>query len=577
MPQHYHLAPVARLFRPALLALAVLLVTGCGGGKARLRVERVPGSGPGVLAVPAAGGGEYHAELTASTTEPITPAETADSATAAAEVREGRLRYALTHAAAAADLATEEFAAVPVALIVPLTFPVEEVTAAQARALVAGRVRDWAAVGGPATPVIVAVPAAAGDLGTVRTALGEAPAAATQAAGTDLAPGVVRVEPWSGRALDRKALRVAGALPGEPEYPFVDRRVVAAREPDRAQAERLAGTLRQRLDARRPVEVTLDAVGDIMLARSIGRQMAERGPAFPFERVQPVLATADVRTGNLELPLTERGAPAAKDYVFRAPPSVVAGLRYAGFDVLSLANNHTLDYGPEGLLDTLATLERAGIASTGAGRTPEEAHAPAIITVKGLRLAFLSYVTVLNDHRSGWVAESMVAAPGRPGVAWGTPEAIRRDVEAAKRRADLVIVSVHSGWEYQPAPAPTQVGLAHAAVDAGAALVLGAHPHVLQGLEFYRGVPIIYSLGNFVFDLDEDDYRQPGLPSILSVIFRVTLTARGAQSVRFIPAVIDAREGRPVPVTGAEARPVLQRLYALTEALQPNGVAGSAP
>ena len=90
-------------------------------------------------------------------------------------------------------------------------------------------------------------------------------------------------------------------------------------------------------------------------------------------------------------------------------------------------------------------------------------------------------------------------------------------------------------------------------------------------------MPIIYSLGNFVFDLDEDDYRQPGLPSVLSVIFRVTLTAKGAQSIRFIPAIIDAREGRPVPVAGAEARPVLQRLYALTEALHPNGVAGSAP
>jgi poly-gamma-glutamate synthesis protein (capsule biosynthesis protein) len=174
----------------------------------------------------------------------------------------------------------------------------------------------------------------------------------------------------------------------------------------------------------------------------------------------------------------------------------------------------------------------------------------------------------------------MTAGERSPGVAWGTPEAIRRDVTAAKANADLVVVAIHAGWEYLNPPNPVQQALAHAAVEAGAALVLGAHPHVLQGIELYRGVPVVYSLGNFVFDLDDDDRRTPGMPSVLTGVLRIRLARDGVRGLEFLPAIIDARDGRPVPVNGAEARRVYDRLYSLTDGLSPASgpsTTGTAP
>src|SRR5262249_21692918 len=161
----------------------------------------------------------------------------------------------------------------------------------------------------------------------------------------------------------------------------------------------------------------------------------------------------------------------------------------------------------------------------------------------------------------------MEAGPSSPGVAWGDPEAVRRDVAAARAQADIVIVAMHSGNEYTAPPNPTQRDLAYAAIDAGAALVLGAHPHVLQGIELYRGAPIVYSLGNFVFDLDDDDRRAPGLPSVLTGVLRVRIGRDGVHGLELRPAQIDQRELRPVPVTGAAARAVYDRIYPLTDAL----------
>jgi poly-gamma-glutamate synthesis protein (capsule biosynthesis protein) len=499
-----------------------------------------------------------------------TPNEAADA------VRAGRARLALASSSATEGLTTREIEVLPVALLVPLTFPVEGVSTQQARDIVSGRATNWQVVGGPALPLTVSRAMTDAEALALRAATGEDAAAQLRAArgvGGQPAAGTVELRVWDtvqaeGRPpLGTKPLLVDSLLPWDPAYPLAERRVLTGAGADLHQIAQLGDELRRRIEAMRPVEVTLDAVGDIMLGREVGRLMAERGPGFPFEHVRSLLASSDIRFGNLELPLTDRGTPAKKDYVFRAPPTAVAALVGAGFNVVSLANNHALDYGAEGLLDTLTALDRAGIARMGAGRTADEAHAPAVLTVKGLRIAFLAYTNTPNDSISGWVAENDTAGPNRPGVAWGTAAAIRRDVAAARQRADLVVVALHSGFEYTSAPNTVQRELAKAAVDAGAALVLGGHPHVLQGVEFYKGAPIIYSLGNFVFDLDADDRRQPGLPSVLTVIFRVTLSARGVTSIRFLPTIIDQREGRPIPVTGADARPVLDRLYRLTDAL----------
>jgi poly-gamma-glutamate synthesis protein (capsule biosynthesis protein) len=487
-----------------------------------------------------------------------------DVAGALAAVRDGAVTAAIVPRAAGSaeqGLKSVEFQVQPVAAFVPFTFPVEEVTAQQARQLAAGRIRNWRELGGPA----LAVQVATRGTEAVRQALnvelsGATLAAATEARGRVLFAGGAYVGP------SMKPLRIDGYRPGEQGYPFaVTWSVVARADDQRAAAlgRALAGRLAEQADR----EVVIDAVGDIMLDRSVGASIAQRGPRFPFEAVMPLLAGSHIRLANLELPLTERGQRARKDYTFRAPPSVVEGLRAAGFNLLTLANNHVLDYGPEGLLDTMATLDRAGIPYVGAGRNAEAAHAPVLLAVQGLRIAVLGYVNTPNDGVSGWVAENTRAGAAVPGVAWGTADAIRRDVAAARARADLVVVALHAGWEYTGPPSPVQRQLAYAAIDAGAALVLGAHPHVLQGIEFYKDAPIVYSLGNFVFDLDDDDRRQPGLPSVLTGVLRVRLGPEGVRSLELRPAVIDETNGRPVPVSGAAARPVYERLYTLTDAL----------
>ena len=304
-----------------------------------------------------------------------------------------------------------------------------------------------------------------------------------------------------------------------------------------------------------------------MLGRGPGEDIRRYGPSYPFQLVADALRQADIAFANLEAPITEGGVPANKDYVFRAPASAAESLAAAGIDVVSLANNHALDYGPEGLSDTMAALQSSGIVYVGAGPDEAAARRPAIVTVKGLRLAFLSYVNTPDDSVSGFSVASTAATVDRAGVAWATPEAVAQDVAQAARQADIVIVSLHTGFEYREAPNALQLQLAHAAIDAGASLVLGHHPHVLQGIEEYKGGLIAYSLGNFVFDLDAADYAQPGLPSSLSLILRVRLGPAGVGGYDLLPVLIGEADGRPRLVSGQEAKPVEERMARLSAAL----------
>jgi poly-gamma-glutamate synthesis protein (capsule biosynthesis protein) len=244
--------------------------------------------------------------------------------------------------------------------------------------------------------------------------------------------------------------------------------------------------------------VTLAAVGDVMLDRSIGRRILAGEATTLLADVAPVLATADIAVANLETALSDLGAPQAKGYTFRSPPEAVDTLLGAGIDVVGLANNHALDYGPEALVDTAARLAAAGIASAGAGANESAAREPALIERNGIRVAFLSYVDTAAEgsySRGTWDA-----APDLPGVAWADTAEIDADVRAAGDVADIVVVLLHCGIEYSQTPTDLQRTYARAAIDAGALLVLGTHAHVLQPVEEYGGGLIAYSLGNFVFD-----------------------------------------------------------------------------
>ena len=206
----------------------------------------------------------------------------------------------------------------------------------------------------------------------------------------------------------------------------------------------------------------------------------------------PALAAADLTFGNLECPVSDVGRERGHLYSFRANPEVIAGLKFAGFDAVSVANNHLYDWGPEALLDTVRRLHGAGIQTVGAGANDLAAHYPLLINLGGVRLAFLAYVNV--------EPKEAIAAPDKPGVAWLNTERVLADIRFARPLADIVIVAPHWGIEYAVRPQRSQVELARRMIDAGADLIVGSHPHVVQPIEQYRGRTIAYSLGNFVFD-----------------------------------------------------------------------------
>jgi poly-gamma-glutamate capsule biosynthesis protein CapA/YwtB (metallophosphatase superfamily) len=287
--------------------------------------------------------------------------------------------------------------------------------------------------------------------------------------------------------------------------------------------------------------IILDAVGDIMLARTVGEQVLAKGPQSVFAGVQSVLDSADIRIGNLECAITERNTPEKKSFPLKAPLQSALALAHAEFDLLSLANNHAMDYGYAGLADTQSVLSQSGIATVGAGSNASAAHAPAMIERNGLHLVFLAYADVMPEN-SGFDTKTWIASESRPGIAWADPEKIKTDVSAAKLQADLVVVLLHSGYEYNSAVSANQQMEAHAAIDAGAALVVGSHPHLLQRIEIYHGGLIAYSLGNFVFD------QHDGIENA-SIILRVVLDRSGFLSYDYIPVLIE--NGLPV-VTSIE-------------------------
>ena len=296
--------------------------------------------------------------------------------------------------------------------------------------------------------------------------------------------------------------------------------------------------------------VRLMAVGDVMLGQSIGRRIVRYGPLAPWRRVVGYFEQADLVVANLECTISTRGTPWPKDFTFRAPPAAAASLAAAGIGVVSLANNHALDYGATAFADTLKLLDQNGVRHVGGGGDLAAAHAPVVVERNGLRLSILGYVLNFAPE-AGFHMRQWAAGPDTPGLAIGTPEVVAREVAAARADADVVIVIVHGGREYSSGPNLKMRAFAHAAVSAGAALVVGHHPHVLQGYGRGPGTLIAYSMGNFVFDYFTG---RPNDSAILDVI----LTANGVESVHWIPIVII--RGFPRPATGDAIERITARL-----------------
>lgn len=360
---------------------------------------------------------------------------------------------------------------------------------------------------------------------------------------------------WAAIPPERKALRLDGLLPNEEGYPLKQDWSLLARPSYETAANELALHLRRTIHQDRLIQLT--AVGDLMLDRALGYALQNGDLTFPFAAVSHLLNSGDITVGNLESALGDRGQPMAKSYTFRAPPEAAEALARAGFDVLSLANNHALDYGPEALEQAMLLLGQRDVATVGAGPNIAAARAPVTVEMEGLSVAFLGYVDVPVEV-GGFDTRSWSATEEGPGLAWAEIAHIQEDVVAARLESDLVVVLLHSGYEYVQAPSPEQSNAARAAIDAGADLVLGHHAHVLQGIEFRSDAAIIYGLGNFAFEIDGDP---------TTMIVNVWLDSDGVRQIEIIPAIIQAG-GQPRPAAPWEAFEIRQRVYSLSNLLR---------
>ena len=246
--------------------------------------------------------------------------------------------------------------------------------------------------------------------------------------------------------------------------------------------------------AEKPVQLIL--VGDIMLDRGVAWQIEKNNAdySFPFLKIAEELKKADLVFGNLESQISDQGQKVGSIYSFRAKPEARAGLKSAHFQILSLANNHALDYGRQALTDSLNRLLDGQLSPVGAG-LESQAFAPVIKNIRGTKVTFFAYADLGS---ASWLAKA--ETPGIAQINEGNLEKIKADIKLAKTLTDFIIVTIHWGDEYAEKANARQILLAHAFVDAGADLVVGSHPHVMQNQEAYQGKLIFYSLGNFVFD-----------------------------------------------------------------------------
>ncbi len=454
----------------------------------------------------------------------------------------------------------------PAALFAHLRVPVDEVTADQARALLSGGLGDWHAVGAPYG--LAALPLA---LSGLAYPTGWTPASAARAAGGADAlldalrstPGGVTLAPVEYADWTVRNVGVGGVYPAQGRGSLADNPAgsftltLAARADLVKRGLRvapLAAALAPALAQDTPV-LDLAAVGDIMLGRTVNTKMvAYHDYLYPYRKMRDELLSADLRVANLECTVTDTAAVPSDPYTFTFVSSkrAITGLTFAGFNALTVANNHADGCGTGSLLDMLTNLRGAGIAVTGGGRTLDEARQPAIISAKGLRLAMLGYDMIQP--------QGAYATPSSGGLAPVDLTTLPGDIAAARSRADLVIPYFHWGIEYTKDPTIDQQRVARAAIDAGADMVRGNHPHWIQGIENYTGKLIIYSFGNFVFD---QNWSRPTLEGLL-----IHFYWRGGQlvSLRFVPT-LDEDMCQPRIMSQAEAVDSFARMWSGTDML----------
>ena len=463
-----------------------------------------------------------------------------------------------------------------VAAMSHLRVPLDAVTGGQAQALLSGAASDWQAVGSPySLPAKVLVLKGlpppeglkiAGNATTVATAEDLFKQVRTHPGAVALAP--VELLDWRVKNLGvdnvYPAQQRGGTLPA-PFAPYtLQLGVSESLAKQGLDVKALAAALGFILASAAPV-MDMVAVGDIMLGRGVNNKMvAYNDYLYPYRKMKNELDSADLRVANLECTVTDK-FPIPTDnatFTFVTKPIAITGLQYAGFDMLTVANNHANGPGYVPFMDMVSNLRNNGIAVCGGGDNLKEARSPATVTAKGLRVAMHGYCMTPPG------AQGPFATDTSWGLAPVDTETLAEDIAAARATADLVIPYFHWGIEYTKDPIKAQQTAARAAIDAGADMVLGVHPHWVQAIEEYKGKLIIYALGNFIFD---QDWSRPTLEGFL-----LHLYWRGSTlvSARWVPT-LDQDRCQPRAMTPAEAVGVFQRMWSGTDMLA-NGEYGLA-
>lgn len=316
--------------------------------------------------------------------------------------------------------------------------------------------------------------------------------------------------------------------------------------------------------------IKISCFGDILLHSDYQKIAIEKGPDFVFEKVFPYLNDSDLCFGNMECVLSQIGTPNPEKVCLRGDESYIEALKGAGFDVLSLANNHILDFGFEACENMASKLKKAGIHVLGVGKDIEQSRSFLTIDVKDHRVGFLAYSSRDNGGFD-------YASNSKPGVAPLDEEYVIEDINKHKNDVNHLIVSLHWGIEYSHYPTPDQISMAHKIIDAGAKIIIGHHPHILQGYEYYNDGIILYSAGNFCssdlnFEGPNKTYKSE-LKSFEreSAIFELYISKNKIiEKLNLIPLWLND-EGQPEPCNFEKSAGILKKIGERSEVLRMSG------
>lgn len=292
--------------------------------------------------------------------------------------------------------------------------------------------------------------------------------------------------------------------------------------------------------------------GDVMIGRLVDEHMEKVPPEYIWGDLLSLFKQNDINLINLEAALTTSEKEVIKTFNFKSHPSHVESLKRASIDIVNLANNHVLDYSEEGLLETLDTLDKAGIKHVGAGRNITEAVEPIILEKKGIRVGFLG----CTDNEPGWIATK--SKPGVRYISVGDVEEIKEDIQKLRKQVDLLILSIHWGPNMRERPTRSFINFAHHLIDLGVDIIHGHSAHIFQGVEIYNKKLILYDTGDFV----DDYYVDPVLRNDRSFFFIVEANKQGVLSLQLIPTLISNFQVNHAPIDITKAS--LQRMSELS-------------